>query len=707
MRTCELVVASAADDPAAATRRRRRDARDGRPIVVGTTRWLVTPLPSSLAPRVPPHAPRVAEGSSPGPAPRRDDGAGVDGDAGGASLRARAARRGRARLRVPRAPGSERPVRRPRRARARDARELERRGQSVAAPRRGRAPARHLWGLGRPRGAPRRRGRPRAALPRGEPGQPVQLSQSPRRRRARRRPRDAAPARPPPGGHHPPRRSLPRGRAALGAAECLARLAASHPSHAAAMADPRALASAAADLAADARLRRRHLQTPRRRGATRRRQVRNEARREGPPRRRDPPRGRRDGRVRARSAARRGNPPGRREGRRGDAAEPPPRDPPGNRRSASASRAPVQHDRRPDRRVRVRVGARGRAGGFRVWTDPPGTLAEGARGEGRGDSGRGDSGRGDSGLERAFPRSIPNASAGTELASLLVRCLEDADEDARRAASDALGKLAASRVAALVAAADQSDQSGGGGGDSGDSGFGGGASSPLGLARSGSGSGGSGSTSVFGAMFGGSGSSGRSDGRDVKAERAKALAAEATEAARANARIAFAPLDLRRRVAASAWVETGAVVFAAPFVRGAGAAAAGSRVEEIDGWFSRTVLSSRDARARRGSRAWAGALRAMEARSVGRRARKLPAPPPRRSRRAPSTPPWTRRGRRRGDSPAAESTRIGAAYVVRGRPEAPRRGREESRRGEAGGGASERGGGGGGGSATRRRQGQR
>ena len=172
-------------------------------------------------------------------------------------------------------------------------------------------------------------------------------------------------------------------------------------------------------------------------------------------------------------------------------------------------------------------------------------------------------------------------------------------------------------------------------------------------------------------MFGGSGSSGRSDGRDVKAERAKALAAEATEAARANARIAFAPLDLHHRVAASAWVETQALVFAAPFVRGARRGGGGIERDRkrSTGGSPERFFSSRDARARAGvAEAWAGALRAMEARSVGRRARKSRAAPPPASLASSAVDAALDAAGEAagGDSPAAESNANRCTlYVVR------------------------------------------
>ena len=226
----------------------------------------------------------------------------------------------------------------------------------------------------------------------------------------------------------------PAGARALGAAECLARLAASHPSHAAAMSgSARALASAAADLAADARAFADDTSKPRAGAAGRLDAAKFGTKRGARVLRvaairlvgaatgacaRDRPPATETRRVAARVAA----------ATLAEAAASGPGTALGNRRSASASRA------RPSNTTGALIAAcacvsalADAPGGFRVWTDPPGTLAEGARGEGRGDSGRGDSGRGDSGLERAFPRSIPNASAGTELASLLVRCLEDAD----------------------------------------------------------------------------------------------------------------------------------------------------------------------------------------------------------------------------------------------------------------------------------------
>ena len=613
----------------------------------------------------------MAEGSSPGPAPRRDDGAGVDGDAGGASLRARAPPDADARA-------SASPARPDQSALFDVLAELARatRGSSsdeVKASQRLVEDALLRVTCGGWAGPAVRRAAADVLARLFPAGNPVSLYScliTPPPPCAAATCGEAAGEDLLPSGFRPPRRSLPAGAASVGrggvprAPRGVASVARRRDERI--RARPR---ERAADLAADARLRRRHLQTPRRgRG-------RLDAAKFGTKR------GARVLRVAAirlvgaaTGACARDRPPAaetRRVARgspRRRSRKPPPRDPDppsGTGARLRLARAPVQHDRRPDRRVRVRVGARGRAGGVQGVTDPPGTggVEPGARGAAT----RGGATRGGAtpGLERAFPRSIPNASAGAELASLLVRCLEDADEDARRAASDALGKLAASRVAALVAAADQSDQSGGGGGDSGDSGFGGGAASPLGLARSGSGSGGSGSTSVFGAMFGGSGSSGQKNGRDAKAERAKALAAEATEAARANARIAFAPLDLHHRVAATAWVETQALVFAAPFVRGARRGGGGierDRKRSTGGGPER-FFSSRDARARAGvAEAWAGALRAMEARSVGRRARKSARRRrPRRSRRAPSTPPWTRRGRRReAILPPPNRTRIGA-----------------------------------------------
>ena len=419
LRTCELVVASAADDPAAATRRRRRDARDGssdrrrHDALVGDS--------ASLVPRSSRSSTRPARGRGVPPrAPRRGA---MTAPASMATLAERLSA-----LAPPDADAraSASPARPDQSALFDVLAELARatRGSSsdeVKASQRLVEDALLRVTCGGWAGPAVRRAAADVLARLFLAGNPVSLysclnhlaaavrGDDPRRRCAGE---DLLP-----GGHHPPRRSLPRGRASVGRGGVPRA--------------PRGVASVARrrderirarprerrrrPRRRRARLRRRHLQTPRRgRGATRRRQVRNEARREGPPRRRDPPRGRRDGRVRARSAARRGNPPGRREGRRGDAR--------GSRRLGTRprepalgfgfARAPVQHDRRPDRRVRVRVGARGRAGGVQGVDGPAGDVGGGSQGRGARRLGAGRLGAGRLGARTRVPAIDPERERG-------------------------------------------------------------------------------------------------------------------------------------------------------------------------------------------------------------------------------------------------------------------------------------------------------